>query len=64
MACNTPLRDATADERGRVPDAARALASTVRYCPHCERLYWDGSHVARMRERLAHWQQLHTPRRR
>ena len=35
-----------------LPDGVRGLAATVRRCPACERLYWDGSHVRRMRAAL------------
>jgi uncharacterized protein with PIN domain len=35
-----------------VPDGVRGLAATVRRCPACGRLYWDGSHVRRMRAAL------------
>ena len=32
-----------------LPPGVRGLAGTVRRCPACQRLYWDGSHVRRMR---------------
>ncbi|MBC5781864.1 Mut7-C RNAse domain-containing protein [Ramlibacter sp. USB13] len=35
-----------------LPEGVRGLAATVRRCPACERLYWDGSHVRRMRAAL------------
>lgn len=35
-----------------LPEGARGLADTVRRCPRCGRLYWDGSHVRRMRAAL------------
>jgi uncharacterized protein with PIN domain len=48
--CNTPL---IAAECGtNVPrDVKRAFL-----CPHCNKYYWQGGHVERMRCRLEHWQ--------
>ena len=49
---NARLRDATAEEIERMPAKARALAGPFRACPACGRLYWPGSHVRRMDDRL------------
>jgi uncharacterized protein with PIN domain len=32
-----------------LPEGVRGLPGPVRRCPVCARLYWDGSHVRRMR---------------
>jgi uncharacterized protein with PIN domain len=51
--CNAPLGDVSpSDVAGVVPPAARDLPGPVRRCPHCERIYWLGSHVRRMRGAL------------
>lgn len=55
---NTPLHEATPDERGRVPPRARDLPGPFRACPLCGRLYWPGSHVRRMQARLERWHAL------
>lgn len=55
MNCNTPLRDADPSNRTRVPQGALSRASMVKYCPRCDQLFWDGSHVERMRARLESW---------
>ena len=55
--CNTELLEADATRRQRVPQKALRLASNIVYCPSCDQLYWEGSHVARMRERLRKWEQ-------
>ncbi|HEV2623375.1 MAG TPA: Mut7-C RNAse domain-containing protein [Frateuria sp.] len=52
---NTPLREATADERTRVPPRARDLPGPFRACPACSRIYWPGSHVRRMQARMQLW---------
>ncbi len=54
---NTPLRPASADELGRLPTRAREVGDKdVFVCPRCDRIYWPGSHVRRMRQRLSRWQ--------
>lgn len=50
---NAVLRDATPEEIARMPESARAGGGPFRACPACGRLYWPGSHVKRMAERLA-----------
>lgn len=50
---NGPLRAARAGERRRAPVEALDLGGPVLACDHCGRIYWPGSHVRRMRGRLA-----------
>lgn len=48
--CNTPL--IAAERRENVPpDVESAFL-----CPHCNKYYWHGGHVDRMRRRLESWQ--------
>ncbi|MCE5335434.1 MAG: Mut7-C RNAse domain-containing protein [Desulfobacteraceae bacterium] len=51
--CNSALfaipRDAAF---GKVPDYVFETASDFRKCPECARIYWPGSHKARMLEKL------------
>jgi uncharacterized protein with PIN domain len=54
---NAPLRAAGPVEAASLPPRARALPGRVTACPVCGRLYWEGSHVRRMRERLTHWRE-------
>lgn len=50
---NTPLEALPEDVAlPLLPEGVRGLAGTVRRCPSCGRLYWDGSHVRRMRAAL------------
>jgi uncharacterized protein len=35
-----------------LPKGGRGIPGPVRRCPACGRLYWDGSHVRRMRTAL------------
>ena len=56
MRCNTPLAPASDDQVARVPEGAMNSATEVLVCPSCEQLFWDGSHVARMRKQLQAWQ--------
>jgi uncharacterized protein with PIN domain len=51
--CNEPLEPATAEEvAARVPERVRATHREFLRCPRCARIYWAGSHVARMRALL------------
>jgi uncharacterized protein with PIN domain len=53
LLCNAPLRILPWDEAlPLVPAGVRELPGFVRQCPSCGRLYWDGSHVRRMRAAL------------
>jgi uncharacterized protein with PIN domain len=49
---NTPLLEATPDQVARMPSESQAMAGPFRACPTCGRLYWPGSHVKRIAERL------------
>ena len=52
--CNLPLEPAAADAVVRqVPERIQQQYGTFRYCPGCERVYWEGSHWERMRSVLA-----------
>lgn len=48
--CNTPLMETT-----RPPDFPPDIEQ-VFICPCCDKYYWQGGHVARMRRRLECWQ--------
>jgi uncharacterized protein with PIN domain len=51
--CNEPLlRASAARVAGRVPPSVAATHTEFLRCPRCERVYWEGSHVARMRALL------------
>jgi uncharacterized protein len=53
LLCNAPLETVDrAEAEPLLPEGVRELAGPVRRCPSCGRLYWDGSHVRRMRAAL------------
>ena len=54
--CNTRLLEADKAAIKDVPEEARASLTQMCFCPSCQQLFWDGSHVKRMRQRLEHWQ--------
>jgi len=56
LRCNTPLVEASAEQMQQIPERVRDRFDTARYCPRCRQVYWEGSHVRRMRERLREWQ--------
>lgn len=48
--CNVPLEPAGAEVvADEVPPHARRVNDVFRQCPSCETVYWEGSHVDRMR---------------
>lgn len=54
LRCNVPLEAADeADVEARVPPAVRASQTEFRRCPCCTRIYWEGTHTARMRREIA-----------
>lgn len=53
LRCNVPLRALTPEDAGaRVPPAVRAGGGELAECPACARVYWEGSHTARMRREV------------
>ncbi|GMR17846.1 MAG: Mut7-C RNAse domain-containing protein [Gammaproteobacteria bacterium] len=56
LLCNTPLITADPALWVRVPAESRAHNDVLYICKPCNKLYWTGGHVRRMRARLEHWQ--------
>ncbi|MCX7906196.1 MAG: Mut7-C RNAse domain-containing protein [Bacteroidetes bacterium] len=54
LRCNAALEPASwSAHRHRLPSGPRIRTEPVLYrCPCCDRLYWEGGHVARMRRLL------------
>ena len=51
--CNGTLRILSpAEAEPRVPPYVHRTRKTFHECSHCNRVYWEGSHVARMRQEL------------
>lgn len=55
MRCNTMLTAANPADISRVPLESQKLADPLMYCPSCDRVYWQGGHVERMRNKLQKW---------
>ena len=56
LSCNGVLRSATREQvDGRLLPDTRAYYQEFRECPGCGRVYWDGSHVRRMRAWVDAW---------
>lgn len=55
LLCNTELVPGPPGADERIPDQSRVHAQQLRYCPQCDKVYWDGSHVQRMRNQLEAW---------
>lgn len=50
--CNSILVEATVEQVTHLNHSFKKSVNNVYYCEHCDQLYWDGSHVTRMRARL------------
>ena len=57
MLCNTPLTIAEPTFIEKVPMQSRASVKQLFYCRHCDKLYWEGSHVRRLRNMFSQWMQ-------
>ena len=58
MSCNTPLVEASEKRWSEVPEQARKATSRLLCCPDCHQLFWHGSHVDHMEERMQKWSGL------
>lgn len=53
---NAPLCELVPGQRERIPLYIRSPDRAALSCPTCGRIYWQGSHSRRMRDRLQRWQ--------
>lgn len=61
LACNTPLEDMLRSEAwGLVPPYVFVRHQRFRFCPDCQRVYWQGTHWDRMQRTIedfiAYWE--------
>lgn len=56
--CNTPLLPPPAATRARIPSEFQGETVGLRYCARCDKVFWSGGHVARMRRRMLAWQAI------
>jgi len=59
LVCNSILVQGEAHHLAKVPDNSREQLEQVFYCPACGKVFWHGSHVARMRRKLLAWKKTH-----
>ncbi len=59
LVCNTPLKRGEERHFLQVPPESREAIDEVYICPGCGKTFWHGSHVARMRRKLAGWKATH-----
>lgn len=50
--CNTPLEAAPTECLHNAQVTWQDVPSDIRYCPQCQQLFWNGSHVRRMYRQL------------
>lgn len=53
LVCNTPLEPYDSEASPPVPDDVKN--GPLFSCARCGRIYWEGGHVKRMREKLKRW---------
>ena len=59
LACNTPLLPATVEQVTHLNAMLKKNVRNIYYCAPCDQLFWEGSHVRRMRTRLLAFNQLY-----
>lgn len=54
LICNSELRAATEVETAKqqLPEDVRANRTNFKFCPTCDKVYWNGSHTERMKKAL------------
>jgi uncharacterized protein with PIN domain len=53
LVCNLLLREIKAEEiSGDLPPNVRENQAAFRYCPNCDKVFWEGSHTRRMRMKI------------
>ncbi len=53
LLCNFRLHPISREEaEGKVPDFILYQQQQFYHCPHCKKIYWSGSHLERMKQRL------------
>lgn len=55
MVCNTELIDASPQQLAGLSQAKIDHVDAAFYCPRCRQVFWEGSHVKRMRSHLHDW---------
>lgn len=55
LLCNTPLTSADTARLEKIPPQSRASITQAFYCRHCDKLYWEGSHVRRLSNKFSRW---------
>ncbi len=59
--CNSELVCAAPERLHEIPRTSRVALHQAYLCPRCDQLFWEGSHVKRMREQLLTWQETGRP---
>jgi hypothetical protein len=53
LSCNHPLQNITKSEaEGKVPEYVYDTQNNFFTCPQCHRIYWPGTHLQRMEEKI------------
>ena len=52
LECNLILESPPSEKISELPEPIKQQGFSFRYCPGCDKIFWEGGHVQRMRERL------------
>ena len=58
LKCNTSLSPATVEQVTQLNHSLKKTVNNVYYCQPCDQLFWEGSHVSRMRAKLIEFNQF------
>ena len=61
ITCNTIFEEAVVEDLKEVPEDILEKCSEYSKCPHCKKVFWLGSHTARMHQQLELWASLAGP---
>jgi len=60
LVCNSLLQEASKEQVQSAPASVHERHMPALYCPKCNQVFWEGSHVRRMRHQRDSWQQQPT----
>lgn len=62
ITCNASLEEADVTQRKLIPSDIKheQISQVIYYCRACNKVYWDGGHVDRMRAQLEKWQKQYS----
>lgn len=57
LICNTQFVEASEQQKEQAPADVKLRKTRFVYCPHCQKVFWEGTHTQHMQEQLEAWSQ-------